>query len=346
MMAEQKMTNRPAKPLNGNHHITGITGDVVACVDFWCRIMGLKFVKKTLNFETTFRYHPYFGDSTGHVGSVVTFLEFNDAPKAKPGKGNHHAAILRVGSHEALDYWMDRLTENQIYSELIRLDPTQPRRLVFQDFEGHNVELMATDAKDPPLTFPAAEIPAEYRIQGIEGIRSNASLDELAPYAEHIGYVRDNARHRLELKGSTRTSRWYENPVPNDRPFQEIAIGVWHHLALDAEGDLQGWRDYSTSGPIPTTPVYDHHVFDSCYTLSGGGIIELASEGPGFLVDQTPEELGERLALSKRVEPLRAKLERELTPIVNPRRHDGTLKTEPPLSAGAKQKDKAASPAV
>lgn len=344
-MSQRPATNRPPKALNGNHHITGITADVQANVDFWCRIMGLKFVKKTLNFETTFRYHTYYGDSEGKVGSVVTFLEFNDAPKAKPGKGNHAAAILRVRSHEALDYWMDRLTNEQIYSELIRLDPTQPRRLVFEDFEGHKVELMATDAKDAPLAFPAQDIPESYRITGIEGIRSYASLDELQPYAEHMGFVRNDALHRFELNGDSKSARWYTAPAP-DGPFQEIGVGLWHHLALDAEEDLSGWQDYSHSGPIPTTPVYDHHVFDSCYAQTPGGIIELASAGPGFLVDQTFEELGERLALSKRVEPLRARLERELTPITNPRRADGSLRSGPPVNGTESDKKVAKAKAV
>jgi glyoxalase family protein len=327
-------TNKPPKGLDGNHHITGVTSDVQANVDFWCRIMGLKFVKKTLNFETTFRYHTYFGDSDGKVGSVVTFLEFNDVPKARPGRGNHHSAMLRVRSNEALDFWMDRLTNEQIFSELIRLDPTQPRRLEFHDFENHKVELIVSDAKDKPLNFKVPDIPEEFQITGIEGIRSNATMDDLAGYAEHLGYVRNDQKRRFELQGDTKSSRWYSAPVP-DLPFQEFAVGVWHHLALDAHSDLQGWRDYSTSGPIPTTPVYDHHVFDSCYTQSRGGIIELASEGPGFLVDQTFEELGEKLALSKRVEPLRARLERELTPITNPRRIDGSLRSEPaPESKG------------
>lgn len=326
-MSQNKLSNRPAKPLDGNHHITGVTADVTSNVDFWCRVMGLRFVKKTLNFETTFRYHTYFSDTEGDVGSVVTFLEFTDVPKARPGRGNHHSAILRVASNEALDFWMDRLTTEHVYSELYRLDPTQPRRLVFEDPEGHKVELMATDAKDKPQTFPASDVPEACRITGIEGIRSNATFDDLAPYAEHIGFVRNDALRRFELQGSDRSSRWYTAPVP-DLPTQEFAVGVWHHLALDAEDDLAGWREYSNSGPIPTTPIYDHHVFDSCYTNTPGGIIELTSGGPGFLVDQAKEDLGEKLALSKRVEPLRARLERELKPIKNPRKADGTLVSE------------------
>ncbi|NDV02818.1 VOC family protein [Pseudoroseicyclus tamaricis] len=337
-MPEQPKTNKPAKRLDGNHHITGITGDVVANVDFWSRIMGLRFVKKTLNFETTFRYHTYFGDTDGSLGSVVTFLEFNDAPKAPAGKGNHHSAVLRVRSNEALDFWMDRLTDNQIFSELYRLNPTVPRRLVFHDFEDHKVELIVSDAADKPLAFPASDIPPEFQITGIEGIRSNVSVQDLKPYAEHMGFTYNEALQRFEMEGDSKTSRWYTAPVPEDLPFQEAAIGVWHHLAFDADEDLSGWRDYSDAGPVPTTPIYDHHVFDSCYAQTPGGIIELTSKGPGFLVDQPKEELGERLALSKRVEPLRARLERELTPIENPRRPDGTLKTEPPLDQPKKAK--------
>lgn len=338
-MSQRPTTNRPPKALDGNHHITGNTADVQANVDFWCRIMGLKFVKKTLNFETTFRYHTYYSDAEGTRGSVVTFLEFNDAPKAKPAKGNHAAAILRVRSTEALDWWMDRLTQEQIFSELHRLDPSQPTRLTFEDFEGHKVELMVSDAKDKPLAFPAQDIPEPYRITGIEGIRSYTTLDELQPWAEHMGFVRNDALQRFELQGANKSARWYVAPLPDgDTPFQEVGVGLWHHLALDADDDLAGWRDYAHSGPIPTTPIYDHHVFDSCYTLTPGGIIELCNDRPGFMGDQPHEELGERLSLSKRVEPLRARLERELTPIHNPRRPDGSLKSAPAGAKGGKEK--------
>jgi glyoxalase family protein len=327
LMSKEKAAQKPAKAINGNHHITGVTGDVVRNVDFWSRIMGLKFIKKTLNFETTFRYHTYFSDGSGERGSVVTFLEFNDVPKARPGKGNHYAAMLRVRSNEALDYWQDRLTQNEIFSELIRLNPTQPRRLLFQDFEGHNVELIVSDAKDAPQAAPASDIPNEFQITGIEGIRSCTTLDELAPYAEHMGGVRNDAFGRWEFNGAGRSARWYTAPVPN-LPWQEFAVGVWHHLAIDADDQLQGWRDWANAGPIPTTPVYDHYVFDSAYTLTPGGVIELCNDRPGLTFDQKHEELGERLALAPRVEPLRRRLETELTQIYNPRNPDGTLKSE------------------
>lgn len=320
------------RPLDGNHHATGITADVRANVDFWCRIMGLRFVKKTLNFETTFRYHPYYGDEEGNPGSVVTFLEFNDAPAGRPGKGNIERLILRVGSYDAIEFWLKRLAQEQVYSEMIRLDPSQPYRLLFEDFEGHGVELMVSDTEYAPQMADADDIPEEFRIRGIEGVRSYADLEEVRPFAEHLGFEHDG--ERFVLQGESRSSRWYFSRPP-ELPFEELAVGVWHHIALDAGDELREWREYASGGPVPFTEIFDHYFFDSCYSLSPGGLVELTSYGPGFLLDQTSEELGEELALSPWVEPLREKLERDLTPIENPRPRKGRS-GEPAAESSAK----------
>lgn len=141
-----------------------------------------------------------------------------------------------------------------------------------------------------------------------------------------MGGVRNDAFGRWEMTGDGRSARCYTAPIPN-RPFQEFAVGVWHHLAIDADDQLQGWRDWANEGPIPTTPVCDHYVFYSACTLTPGGVIELCSDRPGLTLDQKPEELGEQLALAPRVEPLRRRLETELTQIFNTRNPDCTLKS-------------------
>ena len=304
--------------LQGPHHFTGITADVTTNVDFWCRTMGLRFVKNTLNFETTFRYHTYFGDEEGHPGSVITFLEFNDAPAGVPGAGDIHRLVLRVGSYDSLEFWMDRLIAAQTFSELLRLDPTQPQSLVFRDPEGHDVELMVSDTPNEGLTAGADDIPAEHRILGIEGVRSFATLEDTLPFAQHIGFERDGTR--LKLQGSKAESRWYFSPVPG-RPSNDMHVGVWHHIAYGAgsQDELQEMRDHADAGPTPYTQVFDHYFFDSCYSMSPGGRVEICTAGPGFTLDEELDDLGNRLSLSPRTEPLRAKLEAELTPIVNPR---------------------------
>ncbi len=324
---------KPQAPLDGVHHFTGVTRDVTANVDFWCRVLGLRFVKKTLNFETTFRYHPYFGDEQGRPGSVVTFLEFNELEAARPGDGNVQRIVLRVGSTAAIDFWLRRLAQEQVYSEMLRLDPRYPWRLVFHDHEGHEIELVHTDAEDAPLVADADDIPAEFRILGIDGARSFATLDELRPFAEHLGFRVDG--ERLELRGATRSARWYTSPPPG-RPFVPLAPGVWHHMALDAGEDLAGWREHAAAGPVPVTPVYDHYFFDSAYAPSAGGLVELCSHGPGFTLDQRLEDLGEGpVSLSPWTEPLRAKLEGDLTPIVNPRSRRPAPARRPKAAAAA-----------
>jgi glyoxalase family protein len=307
-----------SETLKGPHHFTGITADVTTNVDFWCRVMGLRFVKNTLNYETTFRYHTYFGDEEGRPGSVITFLEFNEAPAGVPGDGDIHRLVLRVGSYDSLEYWMDRLIANQTHSEMLRLDPTQPQSLVLHDPEGHEVELMVSDSPNKELVAEADDIPAEHRILGIEGVRSYASLEQTLPFAEHIGFRRDG--DRLILDGSQGQSRWYFSPPPG-RPSGDMHVGVWHHIAYGAgsQEELQSWRDYADTGPAPYTQVFDHYFFDSCYSMSPGGRVELCTSGPGFTLDEKLEDLGDRLCLSARLEPLRGKLESELPAIVNPR---------------------------
>jgi glyoxalase family protein len=307
----------PDTKLNGVHHFTGVTADVTANVDFWCRILGLRFVKKTLNFETTFRYHTYYGDEDGRPGSIVTFLEFNELERQRPGAGNIQRIVLRVGSYDAVDFWLRRLAENQVHSEMLRLDPTQPTRLIFEDFEGHEIELVVSDAPDAPQLADADDIPVEFRIRGVEGARSYTTAEALLPFAEHLGF-RAEGDH-LVLDGDSRSTRWYFTHPP-ERPFQAMAPGVWHHIALDAGDELNGWREHANAGPVPFTQIFDHYIFDSCYAVSPGGIVELCTHGPGFTLDQKLEDLGEgAVSLSPWTEPLRARLENELTPIHNPR---------------------------
>jgi glyoxalase family protein len=183
---------------------------------------------------------------------------------------------------------------------------------------------MVSDAKDAPQAAPASDIPEEFRIRGIEGVRSYCEPDQLWPFAQHLGFQRNDNGRRFELRGETRSSRWYFASAP-DHPYQDTKVGVWHHISFDAGDDLAGWRDFGDAGPVPFTKVYDHYLFDSCYSPSAGGLVELASYGPGFLLDQKVHELGQKLALSPRTEPLRSRLERELTPLVSPRDATGAL---------------------
>jgi glyoxalase family protein len=177
---------------------------------------------------------------------------------------------------------------------------------------------MVSDSADAPLVADADDIPQEHRIRGIEGARSYATIEEMLPWAEFMGFRRDG--DRLTLDGQERSGRWYFSPPP-DRPSNDGLVGVWHHIAYDAgdQGQLQAARNEANGGQLPWTGVFDHYFFDSCYVMSAGGRMEMCTTGPGFQIDEALDDLGNRLCLSPRVEPLRAKLERERPMIVNPR---------------------------
>ncbi len=315
-------------PLRGPHHFTGITRDVETNVDFWCRVMGLRFVKNTLNFETTFRYHTYFGDEEGNPGTVVTFLEFKEAPPGVPGDGDIQRLVLRVASYDSLEYWMDRLIAENMHSEMLRLDPTsaaEPRLLGPGEPRGRADGLRhARPAADRRRRRHPGRAPHPRP-------RGRALVHDARGAAAVRPALRLRARRHAawRSKGKDRHGRWYFSPPPG-RPSGDGKVGVWHHIAFDAgDGDeTQKARDFANEGVTPWTRIFDHYFFDSCYTMSPGGRMEICTTGPGFQLDEKLEDLGDRLCLSPRVEPLRARLEAENVLIVNPR----------PRSKGKKRK--------
>jgi glyoxalase family protein len=270
------------QPLEGPHHFTGITAHVEANVDFWARVMGLRHLGSSVNVGTPSWRHTYFGDEKGSPGSLVTFLELEDAGPGRPGRGDVHRLVLRVGSYDSLEWWMDRLIANETHSEMLRLDPTQPDSLVFHDPDGHEVELMASDSRDAPLTAAADDIPDEHRVLGIEGARSYVTLEEQLPCAEHLGFRPDG--DRLVLDGSERGARWYFSSPP-DRPSGTMHAGVWHHVALAAgdHAELRAWRAYADTGPVRYSRAFDHCFSDSCQGVSPGGCLELCPSVPAAI---------------------------------------------------------------
>src|SRR2546430_4417052 len=157
--------------LEGLHHITAITGDAPANVDFYARTLGLRLVKKTVNFDAPDVYHLYFGDESGTPGSILTFFEFPGARRGRAGQGMVHRILWRVGSEEALDFWAERL-QVQRDGESVR----------FADPEGLEHELVLARVPDAPLVARAPDIPAELALQGFHGVRAyTAAAGRRAP---------------------------------------------------------------------------------------------------------------------------------------------------------------------
>ncbi len=300
--------------LEGLHHVTAITGDAPRNVDFYVRVLGLRMVKKTVNFDQPDVYHLYYGDERAVPGSLLTFFEYPGAKPGRAGDGMVHTIEYRVASPASLEFWAARLDREGIPAEHLA------DRLRFADPEGLATELVsAPDVPDAPLSAQAPDIPAEHAVQGLHGVRAFASRpDDSAALLGALGFVRDGDAwlSRGVARGATLR---YEQP-PAEPGVQ--SAGTVHHVAWSAadDGELDAFRMTVGRAGARPTPIIDRQYFHSVYFREPSGVLfELASRDIGFTVDEPLESLGESLVLPPQHERLRARLQERLTPLPSPR---------------------------
>jgi glyoxalase family protein len=298
-------------PLEGLHHITAITGDAPANVDFHTRVLGLRLVKKTVNFDAPEVYHLYYGDDTGTPGSILTFFEFPGAARGRAGDGMVHRILWRVGSEDALAFWEQRLRAEHLPE--LHAD----NELIFTDHEGLAHELVIVTSEDAPLAATAEDIPAEFALQGFHGVRSYARRpDDSAPLLEAIGFATEGFGE-WRLAGDDRHGFYFQDPPPSIEAGVQGA-GTVHHVAWSAADDdeLNPYRDRAGAAGAHPTPIIDRQYFHSVYFREPSGVLfELASRDIGFAFDEPLESLGHALKLPPQHEHLREQLERTLTPL-------------------------------
>ena len=297
--------------LEGLHHITMITGNAQANVDFYAGTLGLRFVKKTVNFDQPEAYHLYFGDERGAPGSILTWFEFAGARPGRAGEGMVHLIELGVPSAASLDFWQERL--QAAGTETARTEDG----LAFEDFEGLGLKLVVATPGNPPLQAQHPEVPAEHAITGVEGVRAYAT--QVAPdlLRETLGFTPEG-EHAWVVKGDERQVRWAYDAAPG-RGIP--GAGTVHHIAFASrdEDHLQ-WQSRLRESGAQVTDVRDRDYFDAIYFREPSGVLfELATLSPGFAVDEDADHLGEALRLPKQHEHLRDHLEASLTQIRNPR---------------------------
>jgi glyoxalase family protein len=301
--------------LEGIHHITAITGDAPRNVDFYVRLLGLRLVKKTVNFDAPDVYHLYYGDEAGAPGSILTFFEFPGAAPGRAGDRMLHTITWRVSSEGALEFWTDRLGGDGVATE------REGNRLRFADPEGLGLELAHVESGDAPLAGAAEGIPAEHALQGFDGARGYTSAPErsAALLQDALGFEHDGDGD-WTVAGEQRGARWSYDPAPSARRGIQGA-GTVHHIAWAArDGDHEAWRETVAAAGAQVTPIIDRQYFHSIYFREPSGVLfEIATLGPGFAIDEDRAHLGEALRLPPQHEHLRAQLERTLTPLHNPR---------------------------
>jgi glyoxalase family protein len=300
--------------LDGMHHITMITGDAQRNVDFYADVLGLRLVKKTVNFDAPEAYHLYFADEQGSPGSILTWFEFAGARRGRAGAGMIHTIQLGVASDASLDFWAERLTAKGYGSE------RSERALAFEDYDGLRFELVVADDGNPPLRAEHPEIPADHAILGVEGARAYTARGTDADrelLTETLGFDRV-ADGGYRLDGDTRHFHWAYDAM-TEGGIQ--GAGTVHHIAWHArDEDHVAWQRRVAEAGMHVTPVIDRDYFLSIYFRQPHGILfEIATTSPGFAVDEDPDHLGEQLRLPAQHEHLRPQLERYLAPLRNPR---------------------------
>lgn len=300
--------------LEGIHHISAMTGDAPGNLDFYTRVLGMRLAAKTVNQDDPSVYHLFYADEGGRPGSELTFFEYPGLPRGRAGAGMVHRIVSRVDSERSLEFWQARLGD-----EGVRTDVVGGGGLRFADPEGLEHELVVSDA-NPPLKAVHPEVPAEHAIGGFVAVRAYApAADRSGALLRDVLGATDLGEGAYELRGERRGATMTLDPPPAERPLQ--GAGTVHHVAWGTTVEEHPrWLETLRRAKVGATRIIDRYYFHSIYFREPGGVLyEIADDGPGFTRDLPLEELGSRVILPAWLEPQRAEVEANLTPLPDPR---------------------------
>jgi glyoxalase family protein len=301
----------------GVHHVTAITSDPQRNVDFYTGVLGLRLVKLTVNFDDPRSYHLYYGDEVGHPGTIMTFFAWLGVPKGRHGTGQVTVTSFSV-PQASLDYWIERLIQQGISYKgpTSRFDETI---LSLQDPDGLALELVAHPQAHHRPAWKEGPVPAEHAIRGIhtvtlleDGYERTARL-----LTETLGFhprSSENNVFRYEV-GEGGPGAYIDVRCAPGLRRGLVAAGTVHHMAWRTPDDeqQQAWRRTLAGLDLNITPVMDRKYFHSIYFREPGGILfEIATDPPGFTVDEPVEQLGTHLELPPWLEQDRSELEQVL----------------------------------
>ena len=306
-----------ARPTRGLHHVTAIAGPAQENLDFYSGVLGMRLVKKSVNQDDPGTYHFFYADAEGRPGTDLTFFPWSHLAPARRGHGLAQETALAVAPG-SLDFWSARL--ERYGARLGRLEPRfGDRALTLEDPHGLALALVesASAAARPFTPWESGPVPGEHQIRGLDGAR--LLLRNVGPterYLEQgLGYRllgEENGWRRWGVDGGGSGARLElaEDPAS---PRGAWGTGAVHHLAFRAVDEAHQLELRAAAAERHPTPVIDRFWFRSVYFREPGGVLfELATDGPGFAVDEAPERLGESLVLPPWLEPQRAEIEAQL----------------------------------
>ncbi len=299
----------------GIHHITAFARDPQENVDFYAGVLGLRLVKQTINFDAPDVYHFYFGDQAGSPGTIITFFPWPNSRRGRIG-GGQVGATTYVVPLGALPFWGDRLAGLGI--SFMKAARFGEHYLQFTDNEGLQLELVER-AEGANSEWAYSGIPSDKAIKGFGGailysVNAQSTMHTiehvmgLTKVAEEAGYARFKGTAAIGNVIDVRTA---------DMPRGSGGAGTVHHIAWRAKDydEHEQWRTVVAEHGFQPTPVIDRNYFHAVYYREEGGILfEIATDPPGFAVDESADELGQRLMLPEWFEPRRAEIEAGLLP--------------------------------
>jgi glyoxalase family protein len=307
--------------MSGIHHVTAISGNAGRNLDFYTHTLGLRLVKKTVNFDDPGTYHLYYGDELGRPGTILTFFPWEHAAPGRRGVGVGHETAFRVPA-SALGYWTHRLIEKGVTHDALEKrfgDSVLP----FADPDGLRLALVGTAASGAERGWSDGDIPAEHAVRGFHGV--TLLLDDTgatgAVLADVLGFA------KVGDEGPTRRYRADDASLGGVVDLQaakgflrgQVGRGSVHHIAFRAKDDAAQaemaarLRDRHR---LQTTEQKDRQYFRSVYFREPGGVLfEIATDDPGFTVDEPQAALGTALKLPRFLEAHRQEIEAALPPL-------------------------------
>ncbi len=310
---------RSSMTIQGIHHVTAIAGDAQRNLDFYIETLGLRLVKRTVNFDDPGTYHFYFGDRLGRPGTIMTFFPWPRAAAGIPGAGIVTATAFSIPQDSA-EFWTERLSSGGIGHRVLS-DAAGESLVALRDPDGLEIALVADpDAETGPAVWGGGSVPEHHAIRSFHG----ATLSVRDP--------QKSARLLADVFGmvpTTAPSGRLRFVAPGNEPGRVIDIdsanewnrggrGTVHHIAFRARDDdeQRAWRERLLEAGLQVTQVLDRQYFRSVYFREPGGVLfEIATDGPGFDRDEPVERLGQRLKLPDWLETRRESIERTLPSI-------------------------------
>ena len=307
--------------ISGIHHITAIAGEAQRNYDFYTKVLGLRMVKKTVNFDDPGTYHLYYGNENGTPGTILTFFPWTHVKRGTTGTGMATEIGYSVPGG-SLDFWARRFEENKVKQEK-PVERFSELMLPFQDPDGLKLNLVVPVKKDTRQAWETDEVKEDAATKGFHSI--TLTVRDMKPTAK---ILTDIFGYQL-LKQEGNIYRFFTDTIENaaivdimEEPNGKPGIGAGgtnHHVAFRVKNEevLMAFREKVAGNGLNITPKIDRNYFFSLYFREPGGVLfEIATDNPGFDVDESVNELGTHLKLPVQYEPQRSQIEKVLPALV------------------------------